>query len=221
MIIFVYFVPKKNFERFNASCETLFFPTFDSKELLECLYDLLRIDKDWIPRQHGYSLYIRPTILSTAPDLSVSPASNVKLYIILSPVGPYFKEGFKAVKLLADCDHYIRAWPKGHGNKKIGGNYGPAIPTQEMARQLGYSQIMWLLENINDHEHYITEVGTMNQFFFWINSKTNKKELITPPLDGIILPGVTRDSIIQICKEWNEFEVIERPIKNERNYSST
>jgi len=200
-----------NVERMLNSCETLSFPKFDGKEFMKCLSELLKIDKRWIPQEYRYSLYIRPTIIGTTATLGVAPAKNIKLYVILSPVGPYFKEGFKAVSLLATNEH-VRAWPRGTGASKLGANYAPTVRAQQEAALQGYSQIMWLFPNAGDNEDYITEVGTMNQFIFWKNEK-GMEELITSPLDGTILPGVTRDSIIELAKNWGEFKVTERPVK--------
>eukprot|EP00484_Ammonia_sp_Unknown_P000825 CAMPEP_0197020616 /NCGR_PEP_ID=MMETSP1384-20130603/1442_1 /TAXON_ID=29189 /ORGANISM="Ammonia sp." /LENGTH=410 /DNA_ID=CAMNT_0042448277 /DNA_START=36 /DNA_END=1268 /DNA_ORIENTATION=+ len=203
------FRPDKNMQRLNSSCEALFFPTFDGEEYMQCLYELLKVDREWIPNSYGYSLYIRPTIISTFPFIGVAAAQNVKLYTILSPVGPYYPEGFKPVSLYAS-DKYVRAWPGGVGNKKLGSNYGPTIRPQNEAAKLGYSQIMWLFPDNKTGEYFVSEVGTMNQFFFW-KTKDGEEELITAPLDGTILPGVTRDSILTLVRDWNRFKVTERP----------
>jgi len=186
-----------------------FFPTFDIQEFLQLTHELIKVDRDWIPKKEGYSLYIRPTIISTHPFIGVSASTEVKLYCILSPVGPYYPEGFKPVSLLATSEH-VRAWPGGVGNKKLGSNYGPTIRPQQIAAQKGYSQIMWLFPDNKTGQHFVSEVGTMNQFFFWRN-KQNEEELITAPLDGTILPGVTRDSILTLVRDWNRFKVTERP----------
>jgi len=199
------FRPDQNMKRLLNSCDRLAFPRFNSDEFLKCLYSLLRLDKDWIPRQADYSLYLRPTIISTHPYVGVAPSEQVKLYVIMSPVGPYYPEGFKPVSLYCTED-YVRAWPKGTGGSKLGCNYCPTIVPQLQAANKGYSQVMWLF----GEEDYVTEVGTMNQFFFWINEK-KEKELITCPLDGTILPGVTRDSILKLTQSWKEFKVTERP----------
>jgi len=197
--------PEKNVARLLSSCDRLAFPQFNGNEFLKCMYALLRLDQSWIPRKDGYSWYIRPAIISTHPFVGVAPSNQVKLFVILSPVGPYYREGFKAVSLYCTED-YIRAWPKGTGGNKLGCNYCPTIVPQLEAAKKGYSQVMWLF----GEEDYVTEVGTMNQFFFWINEK-KEKELITCPLDGSILPGITRDSILKISREWNDFKVTERP----------
>ena len=113
------FRPEMNLQRLNSSCESLFFPTFEGEEFLQCLQELLRVERDWIPREYGYSLYLRPTIISTFPYIGLNAAENVKLYVICSPVGPYYPEGFKPISLLAS-DKDVRAWPGGVGNKKLG-----------------------------------------------------------------------------------------------------
>ena len=110
------FRPEMNLQRLNRSCESLFFPTFEADEFLQCLHELLRVERDWIPREYGYSLYLRPTIISTFPFIGLNAAENVKLYVICSPVGPYYPD---PVSLLAS-DKNVRAWPGGVGNKKLG-----------------------------------------------------------------------------------------------------
>jgi len=198
------FRPDSNMQRLNSSMNRLDLPEFNGGEFLKCIQQLLREDKDWIPKGMGYSLYIRPTAIATQPSLGVGPSNHAKLYVICSPVGPYYPEGFKPVKLLAD-PHHVRAWPGGTGNYKVGGNYAPTIQVQRAAAKRGYNQIMWLF----GPDHHVTEVGTMNQFFFW-KRRDGKKELITPPLDGTILPGVTRSAILDLTRSWKEFEVSER-----------
>lgn len=157
---------------------------------------LVKIDKSWIPIKKGCSLYVRPTVISTDATLGVAPPQRALLYVILSPVGPYFKSGFNPVKLLAE-PKYVRAFPGGTGQYKIGANYAPTIMPQLEAASKGYSQVLWLIGK----DHVISEVGTMNIFFYWIN-KQGQRELITAPLDGTVLPGVTRDSVIDVAREW-------------------
>lgn len=185
------FRPECNMKRFNKSSEDLLFPVFNGNELLDCIKELINIDREWIPNEDGYSLYIRPTIISTDPDLSVRFPNYCKIFTILSPVGPYYKDGFFPISLLAD-EKYVRSWPGGTGDKKIGGNYAPTLKVQKIANNNGHSQVLWL------NNKKISEVGTMNIFF--IKIKNNITELITPRLDGTILPGITRDSIIELCK---------------------
>ena len=165
---------------------------------MKCLAELIKVEKDWVPNKRGYSLYVRPAVISTERTLGVLPPNNAKLFAICSPVGPYFKSGFAPVKLLADPKH-VRAFPGGTGNSKIGSNYGPTIMPQLEAIEKGYSQVLWLF----GEDHQITEVGTMNIFFYRIG-KNGEKELITPPLGDVILPGITRDSVLYIVR--NEFK---------------
>ncbi|KAI9140596.1 aminotransferase [Paraphysoderma sedebokerense] len=200
------FRPDMNLKRINKSAARLALPTFSSKDFLACLSELLKVDSRWIPQEKGYSLYIRPTLIATQESLGVGPSSKALLFVICSPVGPYYKTGFAAVNLLAETK-YVRAFPGGTGDAKIGGNYAPTILPQIHASNLGYQQILWLY----GQNHELTEVGTMNCFVFWTN-ENGEKELVTPPLDGTILPGVTRDSILALTKGWNEFKVSERKV---------
>lgn len=200
------FRPEMNMNRINSSAHRLLLPQVNTTEFLECIKELLRVEKSWIPEGFGYSLYLRPTLIATWPYLGVQPALSAKLYVICSPVGPYYAEGFSAVKLLAD-PKIARAWPGGTGAAKVGGNYAMGIRPAMEATARGYAQLLWLFGD----EHWVTEVGTMNQFFFWNNKETGKPELVTAPLDGTILPGVTRDSILRLTREWGEFDVVERP----------
>jgi len=198
------FRPYENAKRLNRSAARLRLPTFNDEGFVKSLEKLVIVDKDWIPSGKGYSMYIRPTLISTQKTLGVGPASSALLFIIMSPVGPYYPTGFKPVKLLAD-DVNVRSYPGGTGAFKLGGNYAPTIAPQAEAAAKGYSQILWLLGD------NITEVGTMNMFVLW-KTPAGQTELITPPLtDGTILPGITRDSIIQLAKKWGEFTVSERP----------
>ena len=199
------FRPDKNMERMNTSCKRLFLPEFDGEALTECIKQLIKVDRDWIPEGDGFSLYIRPTAVSTHPYLGVCAAEASKIFVILSPVGPYYPEGFAPVKLFADNKN-VRAWPGGIGYTKSGGNYAPTIGPQTDVAAKGYSQVLWLF----GEDDQVTEVGTMNMFTFWIN-EDGEKELITAPLgDGTILPGVTRDSILELARGWGEFKVSER-----------
>lgn len=198
------FRPDMNMARFRRSCERLALPSFDEKQLLECIKHFVRLEHDWVPDQRGYSLYLRPTAISTQPSLGVTPPKSSLIFVIASPVGPYYKNGFSAVSLHATTEH-VRAWPGGVGNLKLAANYAPCIYPQQVVSKLGYDQNLWLL----GPEQRITEVGTMNLFVHWIN-EDNELELITAPLDGTILPGVTRDSILEIARKWGEFKVSEK-----------
>lgn len=202
------FRPDKNMARMNSSADRIVLPTFESDELIKCIGELIKLDKNLIPQQKGYSLYIRPTLIGTTAGLGVGTPSEALLYVITSPVGPYYSTGFKAVKLEA-TDYATRAWPGGVGDKKLGANYAPCIKPQLEAASRGYQQNLWLF----GEEKYITEVGTMNVFFVFKDLATGKKELVTAPLDGTILEGVTRDSILELARERldpNEWTVSER-----------
>ena len=165
--------------------------------MIKVITEYLRIEDRWIPSKRGYSLYLRPTIIGTQTSLGVRAPDKALLFIIASPVGPYFATGFKAVSLLASTD-YVRSWPKGSGDCKIGGNYAPCVKPQVIAAEEGYQQNLWLFGEDDE----VTEAGTMNFFMLWLNPYTGRRELVTPKLNGLILPGVTRDSIIQLVKAW-------------------
>ncbi|ORX57563.1 branched-chain amino acid aminotransferase II [Hesseltinella vesiculosa] len=200
------FRPDMNMARMNRSTARIALPQFDGKELIKLIGDYIKLDERWIPSERGYSLYLRPTMIGTQEALGVNPPSNAKLFVIGCPVGPYYKTGFAAVKLKATTE-FVRAWPRGTGDAKIGGNYAPGLLPQRLAAKEGYQQNLWLFGD----EHQLTEVGTMNLFVLWKN-ESNELELVTPPLDGSILPGVTRDSILSLAKQWGEFKVSERKL---------
>ncbi|KAI9223826.1 aminotransferase [Blastocladiella britannica] len=200
------FRPDMNMTRLARSCGRLSLPSFNKDELIECIKQFVKTESRWIPKEKGYSLYLRPTVIGTQASLGVGPSSKAKLFVIASPVGPYFKTGFTAVSLLAQSS-FVRAWPGGTGDAKVGGNYAPTIMPQSHAAARGHQQVLWLY-GANDE---LTEVGTMNCFVYLINEK-GKRELVTPPLDGTILPGVTRDSILSLARSWGEFEVSERKL---------
>ncbi|KAK9465258.1 aminotransferase [Lipomyces arxii] len=189
------FRPDKNMDRMIKTAARICLPTFDSDALLKVISELLKVDGDWIPAGRGYSLYLRPTLIGTQASLGVNPPKSALLYVIMSPVGPYYPTGFKAVRLEA-TDYAIRAWPGGVGDKKLGANYAPGILPQRLAASRGYQQNLWLFGD----EGYVTEVGTMNAFFVF-KLEDGKNELVTAPLDGTILEGVTRDSILALARE--------------------
>eukprot|EP00555_Chaetoceros_dichaeta_P012087 CAMPEP_0198256992 /NCGR_PEP_ID=MMETSP1447-20131203/6775_1 /TAXON_ID=420782 /ORGANISM="Chaetoceros dichaeta, Strain CCMP1751" /LENGTH=334 /DNA_ID=CAMNT_0043943775 /DNA_START=103 /DNA_END=1107 /DNA_ORIENTATION=- len=202
------FRPELNMKRLQNSMKRLQMPGSDfvSDELIECIKELVKVDSDWIPYGEGYSLYLRPNVIAMHENLGLAAPTSTMLYVVSSPVGPYYKSGFKPIRLQSE-NSYVRAWPGGTGNSKVGGNYAPAMKPAAEAAKRGYEQVLWLL---NDE---ITEVGAMNVFFLWIDAKTGRKELVTPPLDrGDILPGVTRQSVIELAKSWGEFDVCEKNI---------
>lgn len=187
------FRPNKNMERINHSNERLCMPQIDETFALEALKQLIQVDKDWIPTAEGTSLYIRPFIIATDSSLSVSASGSYQFMIILSPVGSYYKEGINPVKILVE-NEYIRAVAGGTGTAKTAGNYAAGLKAQEGAEKQGYAQVLWL-DGVE--KKYVEEVGSMNIFFKIAG------EIITPALNGSILAGVTRDSIIQLLDHWN------------------
>ncbi|KAK4103324.1 branched-chain amino acid aminotransferase II [Parathielavia hyrcaniae] len=201
------FRPDKNMERFNKSAARIALPNFSSTALVDLIARFTKLESRFIPEERGYSLYLRPTMIGTQKTLGVGPPGSALLFVIASPVGPYYPTGFKAVSLEA-TDYAVRAWPGGVGDKKLGANYAPCIVPQREAMSRGFQQNLWLF----GEEEYVTEVGTMNFFVVVENKQTGQKELITAPLDGTILEGVTRDSVLSLARErlapagWNIVE---------------
>ena len=168
--------------------------------------ELVRLDKRWIPAAAGYSLYLRPTVIATWPYLGVSTAKSLKLFVLACPVGPYYATGFKPTTLFADGEH-VRAWPGGTGDSKLGGNYAPTIRHLNAVAARGFSQTLWLFGPAGE----VTEVGTMNFFAVVRPRGGGRPELLTAPLDGTILPGVTRQSILDLARaSWPDVAVAER-----------
>ncbi|XP_054707315.1 branched-chain-amino-acid aminotransferase, cytosolic-like [Uloborus diversus] len=201
------FRPEMNVERLLVSSERAALPPFDKEEFLKCLKKLVTIDKSWIPDTVESSLYIRPTYIGHQSALGIHSSSKALLFVVTCPVGAYFSTGrFTPVSLLAD-PQYVRAWPGGVGDKKMASNYGPTLHAQKVAQRQGLQQVLWLL----GEDHYITEAGGMN-IFFLIKNAGGDLELVTPPLDGTILPGVMRRSVLDLTKKWDEFSVVERRI---------
>ncbi|KAF2267127.1 branched-chain-amino-acid aminotransferase [Lojkania enalia] len=190
------FRPEMNMARLNKSSARIALPTFDGAAMTELIGKFVKLDERFIPEARGYSLYLRPTMIGTQRTLGVGPPASALLYVIASPVGPYYPTGFKAVSLEA-TDYAVRAWPGGVGDKKLGANYAPCIVPQMQAASRGFHQNLWLF----GEEEYVTEVGTMNLFAAIKNKETGQSELLTAPLDGTILEGVTRDSILGLARE--------------------
>ncbi|MFW9908072.1 MAG: branched-chain amino acid aminotransferase [Candidatus Thorarchaeota archaeon] len=195
------FRPEKNMERLNVSAARMVMPEIDIDLVLHALSELLKIEKDWIPTQNGTSLYIRPTMIATETKLGVKPSSEYLFYIILSPVGPYFREGFSPIGIYV-ADEHVRAANGGTGSAKTMGNYAASLLAGTQAKQAGYSQVLWLDAK---ERRYLEEVGTMNIVVVF------EEEIATPPLSGTILPGITRDSVLLILKDWGHI-VRERQI---------
>ncbi|KAJ6519578.1 aminotransferase [Mycena sanguinolenta] len=189
------FRPDMNMKRMNSSARRIALPTFNGEALIDLIKQLIRIDKHWVPKEPGHSLYVRPTLIGTQKAIGVGPPNEALLFVILSPVGPYYAAGFKPVALYGTSE-FIRAAPGGTGAYKLGVNYAPGVVPQKSAAALGYSQNLWL----HGPDHELTEVGTMNMFVVF-SKEDGSMELVTPPLDGMILPGVTRDSVLTLARE--------------------
>ncbi|TWI59180.1 branched-chain amino acid aminotransferase [Alkalihalobacillus nanhaiisediminis] len=203
------FRPEKNFERLNRSSDRLSIPAVNEELVLSYLKELLLLDKEWIPTTEGTSLYIRPFIIATEPNLSVAPSTTYTFMIILSPVGSYYAEGINPVSINVE-EKFTRAVLGGTGTAKTAGNYSAAYKAQVGASGLGYSQVLWL-DGIE--KKYIEEVGSMNVFF-----KING-EVVTPALSGSILEGITRMSTIELLAEWG-ITVSERRLSMEELYQA-
>jgi len=186
------FRPQLNFARLNRSDERICIPEIDEDFALFALRELLRTDADWIPTAENTSLYIRPFVIATEAALGVHPSSTYKFMILLSPVGAYYKTGLAPVKIIIE-DEYVRAVRGGIGFTKSSANYAISLKGQEKAIERGCAQVLWL-DGVE--RKYVEEVGTMNVFFV-IDGKA-----VTPELTGSILPGVTRDSVIQLLHSW-------------------
>lgn len=184
------FRPDMNAKRFQNSNKRLCMPEVPIEDFIQAINDLVKLDSEWIPTLPNTSLYIRPFMFAFEPKLGVHDADHYKFMVILSPVGSYYKEGLKPVKIYVE-DELVRAVKGGTGFAKCGGNYAASILAQIEAEKKGYSQVLWL-DGV--HHKYVEEVGTMNAMFV-IDGK-----IITAPLEGSVLPGVTRDSIITLLK---------------------
>lgn len=198
------FRPDMNAKRANATSERLCIPRIPEEDFVQAIKAVVKVDEDWIPTDPGTSLYIRPFVIAVDPCLDVSPSSTYKFIIILSPSGAYYTSGLKPVGIWIE-DDYVRAVRGGIGYTKTCGNYAASLRAQVKAHDAGYSQVLWL-DGVE--RKYIEEVGAMN-IFFKINGK-----IVTPMLNGSILPGITRDSVLNLCRHWG-MTVEERKISVE------
>ena len=181
------------FKRLNTSCERLVIPKMDEELLMEGLKRLVTIEKDWVPSAPDTSLYIRPFIVATQAVLGVHPSAHYVYCVILSPSGAYYAGGIDPVKIYVETKYVRAASQGGMGAYKTGGNYAASLIAQEEAEKQGYSQVLWL-DAVE--RKYVEEVGSMNVFF------KIDGEIVTPELDGSILPGITRKSVIQLLRSW-------------------
>ncbi len=195
------FRPQDNFERMNTSALRMCMPRIPGDKVLKALKALIYLERDWVPVGDGATLYIRPTMIAMEPTLGVKSSSLYYFYIIMGPVGAYYPEGFNPTKIYI-TDKYVRAVEGGVGNVKTAGNYAASLLASQEAKKAGYTQVLWLDAC---ERKYVEEVGTSN-IFFKIDDT-----VITPPLHGSILPGITRDSVLKLLGHWG-YKVVERRI---------
>ena len=195
------FRPDMNAKRANNSNKRLCIPSIPEEDFVQAVKAVVDIDRDWIPDEPGTSLYIRPFVISTDDHLGVAPSKSYLFMVILSPSGAYYESGLAPVGIWIE-DDYVRAVRGGIGYAKTGGNYAASLAAQVKAHDDGYSQVLWL-DGVE--RKYIEEVGAMN-IVFKISGK-----IVTPMLNGSILPGITRDSVLTLCRDWG-YDVEERKI---------
>lgn len=195
------FRPDMNAKRANQSNARLCIPEIPEELFVEAVKAVVDVDRDWVPSDPGTSLYIRPFVIATDAFLGVAPSKTYLFMVILSPSGAYYESGLEPVGIWIE-DEYVRAVKGGMGFAKTGGNYAASLIAQVKAHDSGYSQVLWL-DGVE--RKYIEEVGAMN-ICFKISGK-----VVTPMLNGSILPGITRNSILQVCRDWG-YEVEERRI---------
>lgn len=195
------FRPEENCRRMAEGAARICIPPVPPEMMLRMVEELVEVEQDWVPHAEGTALYIRPTIVATEPFLGVRPSKSYLFFIILSPVGAYYAEGFDPVKIWVE-PKYIRAAKGGLGAVKAGANYAASLLASEEAKQKGYAQVLWL--DANEHR-WFEEVGTMNLFL------RLGDEIITPPLGGSILPGITRDTTLRLLESWDT-PAVQRPV---------
>jgi branched-chain amino acid aminotransferase len=195
------FRPEMNARRFNHSADRMCMPEVPEELFLKGVAELVKLEADWVPSAPGTSLYIRPTLIAVEPVLGVKPSDHYYFYVILSPVGAYYAAGFNPIKIMVE-DRYVRAVAGGTGEAKTGGNYASSLKAGLEAKKKGFDQVLWL---DGAERRYIEEVGAMNMLFAYGDT------VVTAPLEGTILNGVTRNSVITLAAELG-FKVEERRI---------
>jgi branched-chain amino acid aminotransferase len=195
------FRPEMNARRFNQSAERMCMPEVPEELFLKGIEQLIDLERDWIPTAAETSLYIRPTMIAVDPYLGVRPSENYYFYVILSPVGAYYAAGFNPISIMVE-DFYVRAVPGGTGEAKTGGNYASSLKAALAAKKKGYDQVLWL---DGREQRFIEEVGSMNMFFAYGN------RIVTAPLNGSILSGITRDSVLKLATAMG-YQIEERQI---------
>jgi branched-chain amino acid aminotransferase len=197
------FRPLMNAERMVRTSSEICFPSYDPAEFVQCLDAFLKIDEKWVPAAPA-SLYIRPTIMSTTNRLGIHPPTDTMLFFVASPSSADIKNTTGFIKMFVET-RGVRAWPGGSGHAKIGANYAIGLKYLVEATKKGYDQVLWLNGN------RVSEGSGCAFFVYWINKK-GEKELVTPALDGTILPSITRDTILQLAKKETGFITSEKPV---------
>lgn len=197
------FRPQSNAERFNRSAKRLAMPALPPELFMEAADAYITLERNWVPRNVGESLYLRPLMIATDPFLGVRPASEYLFVLFGSPAGAYFPKGVRPVTVWISED-YVRAAPGGTGEAKCAGNYAASLVAQAQAEQKGCDQVVWL-DAVQ--REYVEEMGGMNLFFVY--QQDGKTVLVTPELTGTLLPGITRDSLLQLGRDLG-YETVER-----------
>lgn len=185
------FRPEMNAKRFQNSNQRMAMPIIEVDDFIQAIEELVQIEKEWIPTGEEESLYIRPFMYATEASIGVHASNSYIFMVILSPVGAYYESGLEPVKIYVE-DEYVRATQGGTGFVKCGGNYAGSLAAQVKAEDLGYTQVLWLDGMTREN---VEEVGSMNVMFLIDGT------IVTPPVNGTVLPGVTRDSILHILKD--------------------
>lgn len=196
------FRPEANFDRLNRSARRLCMPEIPVGEAVESACGLVRVEREWVPGARGTSLYLRPTMIATEPALGVRPSAEYLYFVLASPVGNYYPRGFAPVRIRVE-DRRVRAARGGLGEAKTGANYAASLLSAAEAKAAGFDQVLWLDASRAEE---IEEVGTMNLFLVLGDG------VVTPPLSGSILPGVTRDSVLALLRSWG-IRAEERPVR--------
>ncbi len=186
----VTFRPDQHLARLNRSARRMVIPEIDEDLVFQAMKELVALDKDWVPSPPG-ALYIRPTIIATDPFLGVAASGTYYFFIILSPVGSYIQGGLSGIRAVTQTE-FSRACSGGTGAVKTGGNYAASLLAGKKAKDQGYHQVIWL--DAREHK-YIEEMGAMNLLF------VEQGTLVTSPLTGSILPGITRKSLSQLAPD--------------------
>ena len=195
------FRPEMNARRFQQSAARMCMPEIPEELFLKGIQQLVALEQAWIPTAASTSLYIRPTLIAVEPVLGVKPSDHYYFYVILSPVGAYYAAGFNPINILVE-DFYVRAVPGGTGEAKTGGNYASSLMAALEAKKKGFDQVLWL---DGREQRYIEEVGAMNMFFAY------GKKIVTAPLNGSILSGITRDCVLKLAPTLG-YQIEERQI---------